>query len=141
VSGWRLASLVLFAALAGLLPTRLLAAAEPQPAGATFSCAECGMSGEVAGRYTARLVGGGATRYFCDIGDLVAFIRRTRPNEFSAAVRDFPSGEWIDASAAFFVIDKKNFATPMGWGIAAFRDSAAAPGTALGWEALGKALR
>ena len=136
----RFAALTLFAALAGLLPWRGAAAAEPEPGGA-FSCAECGMSGEIAARFTARLVDSGATRWFCDIGDLVAFIERTHPKEFAAAVRDFPSGEWVDATAAFYLVDKKIYATPMGWGVAAFRDRTAAAGVPLTWDALGKALR
>ena len=84
---------------------------------------------------------GGSTLYFCDIGDLVAFIGRTHPKEFAAAVHDFASGEWLDAAKAFYVIDKKNYPTPMGWGIAAFRDRAAATGAPLDFEALRKALR
>jgi nitrous oxide reductase accessory protein NosL len=99
------------------------------------------MSGEIAGRFTGRIVAAGQTSYFCDIGDLVAFIARTHPKEFAPAVRDYLSGEWVGATAAFFVIDKKTYATPMGWGVAAFRDRAAAAGTALDWDALVKALK
>jgi nitrous oxide reductase accessory protein NosL len=140
VSGRVLVALALLAAVAGPVPARTVLAAEPAPAASTFSCAECGMTGEMAGRFTSRLVSDGATQYFCDIGDLVAFIGRTHPKEFSAAVRDLPSGEWLDAGAAFFVIDKKAYATPMGWGVAAFRDRPAA-GTALDFQALRKALQ
>jgi copper chaperone NosL len=100
------------------------------------------MTAEVAGRFSARLAAGSATLYFCDIGDLVAYIARVRPKDYVAAVRDFPSGEWLDASTAVFVVDKKAYATPMGWGVAAFRDpAAAAGGAALDFEALRKALR
>jgi len=99
------------------------------------------MSAKVANRYTSRLVQGAGTMYFCDIGDLAAFIERTRPKDAAAAVHDFTSGEWIDAGAAFFVIDKKVFSSPMGWGIAAFRDRGAVAGATLNFEALQKALR
>jgi nitrous oxide reductase accessory protein NosL len=113
------------------------AAAEPK----TAPCAECGMTAEVDGRFSARLVAGGTASYFCDIGDMVAYIARVRPKDYVAAVRDFPSGEWLDASTAFFVIDKKAYATPMGWGVAAFRDAAAAGVKVLDFETLRKALR
>jgi hypothetical protein len=99
------------------------------------------MTPEVAGRFSARLVAGSATSYFCDIGDLVAFVERTHPREFAASVRDFRSGDWLDVSTAVFLLDKKAYATPMGWGVAAFRDAAAAGGAALDFEALRKALR
>ena len=135
------AALAIIGALSCPFPARQVVAADPGPASATVPCAECGMSAEIAGRFTSRLVSGGATRYFCDIGDLVSFVERTHPKEYVAGVRDFPTGEWLDAGAAFFVIDKKAYATPMGWGVAAYRDRTAATGTALDFEALRKALR
>jgi len=98
------------------------------------------MSAKVANRYTARLVKGAATLYFCDIGDLAAFIERTQPKEYTAAVHDFTSGEWVDAGAAFFVIDKKTYLSPMGWGVAAFGNRAGATGVPLDFETLRKAL-
>jgi nitrous oxide reductase accessory protein NosL len=98
------------------------------------------MSAKVANRFTARLVQGGGTLYFCDIGDLAAFIERTHPKDYTAAVHDFISGEWIDARTAFFAIDKKVFSSPMGWGVAAFRDREAVAGATLDFEALRKAL-
>ncbi|HEY5998350.1 MAG TPA: hypothetical protein VI078_03505 [bacterium] len=136
--------LVLAAALAfalcGLAVLRAARAADAAPEPQSFTCAECGMTGQGAGRFTARLVAAGVASYFCDIGDLVAFIKRTHPAGFAAAVRDFPSGEWIDAGAARFVVDKKAYATPMGWGVAAFRDAAAAPGPTLDFGQLQQAL-
>jgi nitrous oxide reductase accessory protein NosL len=116
-------------------------AAEPDAEAKVVRCAECGMDTRIGGRFTARLVVGAETRYFCDIGDLVAFLGRTRPAAFDAAVHDFPSGEWVGARTAFFVVDKKAYSTPMGWGVAAFRDRAAAPPSALGFDALREALR
>lgn len=127
--------------LCGLVTVWAVAADRPDDAAKTAPCAECGMSAALAGRFTARIVSAGETRYFCDIGDLVAFVGRTQPQEYAAAVRDFPSGEWLDAAAAVYVIDKKAYATPMGWGVAAFRDRAAAAAPALDFEALRKALR
>lgn len=128
-------------ALACLLPFWAAAAAEPAVPETVVTCAECGMNAKVANRYTSRLVQGAVTRYFCDIGDLVAFIERTHPKDYAAAVRDFLSGEWTDAGRASFVIDKKTYLTPMGWGIAAYREREAAAGATLDFEALRQALR
>jgi len=132
------------AALA-LLAVLALAVQRPGQAAAadatTAPCAECGMTVEVAGRFTARIDVAGESRYFCDIGDLVAFLGRTRPTGFEAAVRDYPSGEWVGAISAAYVVDKKTYPTPMGWGIAAFRDREAAPAGAMGFDALQEALR
>jgi nitrous oxide reductase accessory protein NosL len=105
------------------------------------SCGECGMSAKVSNRFTARIVQGGTTTYFCDIGDMVAYVRRTDPKEYAAAVHDFKSGEWVDARQASYVIDKKIFATPMSWGVAAFRAREEATGVPLDFEAVRKALR
>jgi nitrous oxide reductase accessory protein NosL len=130
-----------FALLAALAAAAVPRAGAQEPAAKTVPCAECGMDAEIAGRFSARLVVGTETQYFCDIGELVAYLARVRPAAFEAAVHDLPSGEWVDARAAFFVIDKKAYETPMSWGVAAFRDRSAAPGTALGFDALREALR
>ena len=136
-----LAASALLAALTGLLPAWTAAGAEPAVTENVITCAECGMGAKVASRYTSRLIQGEITRYFCDIGDLAAFIERTHPKEYAAAVHDFTSGEWIDAGKAFFVIDKKTYLTPMGWGVAAFGDRAGATGVPMDFEALLQALR
>ena len=122
-------------------PTRAAAGQEPAVPERVVTCAECGMSAKVDGRFSSRIVQGGSTLYFCDMGDLVAFIERTHPKELVAATHDYKSGEWVEVDKAFFVIDKKTFATPMGWGVAAFRDRAEATGVPLDFEALRKALR
>lgn len=136
-----LAAALLAGAWSCLLPAGTAAGAEPAVPELVIKCAECGMKAKVTNRFTARLVQGGSTSYFCDIGDLAAFIERTHLKEYAAAVHDFPTGEWIDVSKAFFVIDSKTYASPMGWGIAAFRDRAAAVGAPLDFEALRRALR
>jgi nitrous oxide reductase accessory protein NosL len=141
VSRSTLAAAVLVWGLCGMVTVWAAAADAPNDAAKTVPCAECGMTAAIAGRFTARILSAGETRYFCDIGDLVVFIVRTQPKEYAASVRDFWSGEWLDAATAVFVIDKKTYATPMGWGVAAFRARAAAPAPALDFEALRKALR
>ena len=137
----RLLAGVLLAALLCPTPTRAAAGVEPAPAERDVTCAECGMSAKVDSRFTSRIEQGGSALYFCDIGDLAAFIERTHPQAYAAAVRDFKSGNWIEAGKAFFVIDMKVFSSPMGWGVAAFRDREGAPGVPLDFEALRKALR
>jgi nitrous oxide reductase accessory protein NosL len=133
------------ALLAGVWASLLLSApargAEPDPPGLIITCAECGMKAMVANRFVSRLVQGERTLYFCDIGDLAAFLERTHPKEYAATVHDFPSGEWIDAGKALYVVNKNVYATPMGWGVAAFRDRAAVVGVPLDFGALRKALR
>jgi len=136
-----LAATALLATLFWLLPVRLAGAAGQAEPETVIKCAECGMSAKVDSRFTSRIEQGASTLYFCDIGDLAAFIERARPQEYAASVRDFKSGNWIDAGKAFFVIDKKAFASPMGWGAAAFRDREGATGVPLDFETLRKALR
>lgn len=121
-------------------PARAAAAAAPAEADRMVKCVECGMSSKVANRFTSRIVQGGSTLSFCDIGDMAAFIERTHPKEFTAEVHDFASGEWLDVNKAWFVIDKKTYLTPMAWGVAAFRDRAAAGRVPMNFEALRKAL-
>lgn len=137
----RLLAAALVGALPWLLPARAAVAVEPALPEVVVKCAECGMSAKVANRYTSRIVRGAETLYFCDIGDLVAFIERTHPQGHAAGVHDFQSGEWIDAGTAFFVIDNKTFLTPMRWGVAAFLERAGVMGEPLDFEALRKALR
>jgi len=88
----------------------------------TVHCTECGMMVDMDSRFTAKIVQGDATSYFCDIGDLFSYLKRNKPATIRAAVKDHPSGEWIDANTAYYVHDEKKFKTPMGWGFAAFRD-------------------
>ena len=89
-------------------------------------CTECGMMVDMNSRFTAKIVQGDATSYFCDIGDLFSYLKRNKPATIRAAVQDHPSGEWIDANTAYYVHDEKKFKTPMGWGFAAFRDKSRA---------------
>ena len=137
----RLLAVALFMVLSCLNTSRAATGVEPVVPQGMVKCAECGMSAKVDNRFTSRIVQGGSTLYFCDMGDLAAFVERTHPKEYAASTHDFKSGEWIDVNKAFFVIDKKMFSTPMGWGVAAFRDRAEATGAPLDFEALCKALR
>ncbi len=109
----------------------------------TVKCAECGMSCDVAAKFTARIVQGDQTQYFCDIGDFFTYLGRKKPDATRMEVKDYPTGEWIDAHQAYFVHAEKKFKTPMGWGIAAFRDKnkAAEYGTATDFDGTAKAVK
>jgi nitrous oxide reductase accessory protein NosL len=109
----------------------------------TVNCTECGMIVDMNSRFTAKIVQGDATSYFCDIGDLFSYLKRNNPAHVNIAVKDHPSGEWIDANTAYFVHNEKKFKTPMGWGFAAFRDKnrAAEAGEMMDLAAALKALK
>lgn len=109
----------------------------------TPRCAECGMMVVENSRFTARILDGKATLGFCDIGDLLTYLRDKKRPAAGAQVRDHASGEWIDAASAFFVHAPKSFTTPMGWGVAAFREKekAQAYGAPLDLAAMTAALK
>lgn len=108
-----------------------------------ITCAECGMTLDLASKFTAKIVQGEKTLYFCDIGDLLSYLNRKKPENVRAEVKDYTSGEWLDARAAFFVRSEKTFKSPMGWGIAAFKDGKAAAGfgSVMGFDAAAKAVK
>ena len=86
------------------------------------TCTECGMAADTNSKFAARIGQDKASLPFCDIGDMFSYLKRKKPANIRPEVKDFPSGEWIDARTAFYVHAEKKFKTPMGWGIAAFRD-------------------
>jgi len=105
------------------LPLPAVAAGTEKP-----RCAHCGMMVDEASPFSARLVAGEKTSWFCDIGDMVLSIRGKNADPAQAQVKDYRSGTWIAASQAFYVSSPKQFRTPMGWGLAAFRDRSEAAG-------------
>ncbi len=94
----------------------------------TITCAECGMKSDLASKFTSKIVQGEKTLYFCDIGDLFTYLNRKKPQNVQAEVKDYNTGEWLDVRKAFYVRAEKKFRTPMGWGIAAFKDKSDAAG-------------
>ena len=94
----------------------------------TIRCTECGMKVDITSKFSAKTTQGDATLYFCDIGDLFTYLIGKRPQNVRALVKDYQTGEWLDAHQAFYVHDGKKFISPMGWGIAAFRDRKDAAG-------------
>ncbi len=118
-------------------------AAQPSTFAAAVNCTQCGMAVDMGSKFASKIDRGDTTLYFCDIGDLFSYLNRKKHNAVGAFVKDFVSGEWISATTAYYVHADKKFKTPMGWGVAAFRDkkSAEAQGTAMGFDAAAKALK
>jgi nitrous oxide reductase accessory protein NosL len=63
--------------------------------------------------------------FFCDIGDMLFHYRSGRDKLKNIYVRDYVTGEWIDAVKASYV-HSKQFSTPMSWNIAAFSSASEA---------------
>ncbi len=110
---------------------------------ADMKCAECGMMVMKDSRFSAKIIQGDATLNFCDIGDMFAFLKRKSMKDARTEVKDYTSGEWIDALNAYYVKSEKKFSTPMGWGIAAFKDKgeASKSGSAMDFDSTAKTLK
>jgi nitrous oxide reductase accessory protein NosL len=106
-------------------------------------CTECGMTVRMDSKFTSKITQGDTTQYFCDIGDLFTYLKKKNASDSKIEVKDYTSGEWIDARKAFYVTSGKKFNTPMGWGIAAFKDKneASQSGNALDFENTAKAWK
>lgn len=89
-------------------------------------------------QFTAKIIQRDTTHYFCDIGDFFSYLKRKRLHDVGVQVKDYASGEWIDAYKASYVRAEKKFKTPMGWGIAAFKDKSRAgeSGTIMNFDAM-----
>lgn len=127
-----------------IAPIALVMFLLPLPAAAeTVKCSECGMTCDVAAKFTSRIVQGDQTLYFCDIGDLFSYLKRKKPSPTRVEVKDYNTGEWIDAYKAFYVHSEKKFKTPMGWSIASFKDKDRASefGTAMDFDGAARALK
>ncbi len=109
----------------------------------TIKCSECGMMVDVNSKFESKILQADKTLYFCDIGDLFSYLKRTKLSDFKAEVKDYKTGDWIDARAAYYVHSEKNFKTPMGWGVASFknRNDAAEFGAAMDFDTTAKALK
>lgn len=109
----------------------------------TVKCTECGMTCDVAAKFTSRIIQGDQTLYFCDIGDLFSYLKRKKPSPTRMEVKDYNTGDWIDAYKAYYVHSEKKFKTPMGWSIAAFKDKDRASefGAVMDFESAAKALK
>ena len=92
-------------------------------------CSHCGMLVSEPIYSAAYQAGGSEARVFDDIGCLLGAMRREGLREDSTGLRvwfhDANDGKWIDGGGAVFVTSS-SIRTPMGGGIIAFRDAAAA---------------
>jgi len=106
-------------------------------------CTECGMMVDLNSKFVAKAVQGDTTRYFCDIGDLFTYLKKNASKDAALSVKDYATGEWIDARKAFYVSSEKKFKTPMGWGIAAFKDkeSASSSGNPMDFDSTAKQVK
>ena len=122
-------------ALAALAAGWLLAAcapaqaAEPRPPDIAYGqdlCDTCGMIIGEARFAAASLTTDGRAHSFDDIGDMLAY-HREHPEEQVRAwfVHDYESEAWLRGETAFYVASAQ-IASPMGHGLAAFADGAAA---------------
>ena len=75
----------------------------------------------------------GEARRFDDIGGMVAYIQTQGEDVATYWVHDYPTGDWIRAESATFVMDK-GLQTPMGFGIAACANEEQAHALAYGEE-------
>src|SRR3990170_5890399 len=89
------------------------------PAGST--CDACGMKVDPKSPFSAEIIGkDGRLMAFCDIGDMFSTYLKLTEKPEKAYVKDYTSGEWIEAEGAHYVKSDK-FSTPMSWNIAAFK--------------------
>jgi copper chaperone NosL len=85
-------------------------------------CDRCGMIIGDARFASATLLMDGKYLKFDDLGEMLAY-HRENPDVQVAAwfVHDYPSETWIRGETAFYVFNQ-DFQTPMGFGIAAFKE-------------------
>ncbi|HEX7660973.1 MAG TPA: nitrous oxide reductase accessory protein NosL [Pseudonocardiaceae bacterium] len=91
------------------------------------TCARCGMLISDM-RYAAEIVGTEHVWKFDDPGEMFAYYHEQHiaANEVKAMyVDDFRTKTWLPAKSAHFVVNRTQFQTPMGSGVAAFADAAA----------------
>jgi len=90
-------------------------------------CDECGMIISEARFAAATVLLNGDTRKFDDIGEMIKYHMMDHPEAQVKVwfVHDYQTKEWIRGEQAYFVLSPK-LKTPMGGGVAAFKDEAAA---------------
>jgi len=111
--------------------TALAADVRPAPVDtpAECACTECGMT--VTKQNTKFLseiiVKGGRPGFFCDLGDMMVYyeVLKNKKTIQAIYVKDYASGAWLDGRAAYYLAGT-NVATPMRYGILAFKDRAGA---------------
>jgi hypothetical protein len=72
--------------------------------------------------FSLKIVVGDHTLYFCDIGDLLVYLRERKTDPTYARVKDYRSGDWIEVAKDFSIHEPRRFITTMGWIVASFKD-------------------
>lgn len=119
-------------ALALVLGGSLVACGKSAPQGpveikTTDTCDSCGMMISDL-RYAAEIIGRDRVWKFDDVGEMFAFSRKQRLGRNRIRdmfVHDFPGRSWLPAKSATYVVVSE-LESPMGSGIAAFKDREAA---------------
>ncbi len=86
-------------------------------------CTECSMIINEARFAASYVTTSGDVRRFDDIGGMLVHDQKMQEAVHIYWVHDLNTEEWINANSATFVLSR-NLNTPMGWGVAAFADSA-----------------
>ena len=118
----RTCTVLILLTLFGALSLQVFAAGEKP------RCARCSMPVDEVSPFSARISAESRHLWFCDIGDMILYIREKKIDPAPAQVKDYLSHAWIPASQAFYVSSPRKFRTPMGWGLAAFQNRAEAAG-------------
>lgn len=111
----------LFAVCLLVIGLPLAALSQPMEIPEGSKCYECGMKVDPGSPFAAQIVEDGKLLPFCDIGDMLHRYKKMKDKPERLYVRDKASGEWTDALGASYV-KSEEFKTPMGWGLAAFKD-------------------
>lgn len=142
--------LFVFATLALLLGACAQGASSPAPPEIRYGedlCDECNMiisDARFAAAYAYEVSPGRyESKAFDDIGDMLLHAEKHTDDAVAEwYVHDYDSEEWLDASAAHYVMSA-DLPTPMGYGIIAYADAAAADtkaaevsGMILSWDEL-----
>jgi copper chaperone NosL len=125
----RLLRSVAFLFVAALLAACGSATDEPQPPEIVYGqdlCEACGMIIGEARFAAASLTADGQAHKFDDIGDMLAYHQQHPEAEVRAwFVHDYPTQTWLRGETAFYVRSAE-IDSPMGHGLAAFAEQAAA---------------
>jgi nitrous oxide reductase accessory protein NosL len=129
--------------ITSILVSAVIILAAALAAAEMMHCTECGMIVDASSKFSSRVVQKDKSLPFCDIGDLLAYLKKNKPRDSRAEVKDYPSGAWLDAGTAFYVHAEKKLQSPMGWGIAAFKnkEEAAAYGKVMNFDGALEAVR
>ncbi len=115
------------AAVAGVLAACSQPGGDVQPPEIVYGqdmCDECGMLISEPKFAAALVLEDGTPVKFDDLGELLHYQSRHPDAEVKAwFVHDYHTEAWVNAEAAYFVV-VEGFATPMGFGIAAFEAQA-----------------